>query len=277
MVISLQQYVADMVTLESQIEEALNRRLEEVKDHAEVASAVKRFHTMVKGQRRALQARLSELDGGGATPGGTIAPSPFSTATRISSSGKTWAVSNALHEIYTAFTHAALSYAMLHAAAHRLYDLATAEDLATQHMKRYAGAAQEIHQLIADVVSWELSKDGQECRCVCDVCGLGLCICASHGADELLQAWGDQSGPYPRKGGLLLQAPRAGSAAARLGLRNGDIIIAADGQEVRSWRELYAGIAKHKPGEEVLLRVRRGVDEPMDVAVTRLEDLPPRV
>ena len=167
------------------------------------------------------------------------------------------------------FTHATLGYAMLHAVAHRFYDPATAEDLATQHMESYAGAAQEIHQLIADVVLWELSNDGQECQCVCDACGLGLCACASHGADELLKAWGDESGPAPRKGGLLVQAPRVNSAATRLGLRYGDIIIAADGQEVRSWRELYAGITKHNPGEEVQLRIRRGADGPMDVTVTR--------
>ena len=274
---TLHDYVADMALLEGQIEAALDRRRSEVSDHPEAADAVERFHAMAKSQKEAMETRLQTIGGAESNFNGTIAAIPLDTAGNVRREAAPRHVATVLHEIYTSFTHAVLGYAMLHAVAHRLYDLATAEDLATQHMKSYAGAAQEIHQLIGDVVSWELSKDGRECQCVCDVCSLGLCICASHGADELLQAWGDESGPSPRKGGLLLQAPRAGSAAARPGLRYGDIITAADGQEVRSWRELYAGIAKHKPGEEVLLRVRRGVDEPMDVAVMRLEDPPPRV
>ena len=264
----LRQYVADMVALEGQIEAALDRRRSEVSGHPEATHAVKRFHAMVKSQKEAMETRLQSMDGAESSFNRAIATISLDTAGNFHGEGAPRHVATVLHEIHTLFTHAVLGYAILHAVAHRLYDLATAEDLATQHMKSYAGAAQEIHQLIADVVSWELSKDGQECRCVCDVCDLGLCICASHGADELLRAGGDESGPSPRKGGFLMQAPRAGSVAVRLGLRYGDIIIAADGQEVRSWRELYAAIANHKPGEEVLLRVRRGVDEAMKVAVT---------
>ena len=274
---TLHDYVADTVLLEGQIEVALDRRRLEVSGHPEAADAVERFHAMAKSQKEAMETRLQSIGGAESSFNGTIAAIALETTGSVHGEGAPWHVATVLHEIYTLFTHAVFGYNMLHTVAHRSYDLATAEDLATQHMKSYAGAAREIHQLIADVVCWELSNDGQECRCVCDVCGLGLCRCASHSADELLQAWGDESGPSPKKGGLLLQAPRAGSAAARPGLRYGDIIIAADGQEVRSWRELHAGIAKHKPGEDVLLRVRRGVDEPMDVAVTRLEDPPPRV
>ena len=49
----LQQRVKDMVVLERQIQEALDQRLREVQKQAEAAEAVKRFQTMVKGQREA--------------------------------------------------------------------------------------------------------------------------------------------------------------------------------------------------------------------------------
>ena len=135
---------------------------------------------MAKSQKESMETRLQSAGEAGSSSIGTVAAIAFDTASSAHGEGAPRHVATVLHEIYTLFTHAVLGYSMLHAAAHRVYDLTTAEDLATQHMKGYAAAAQEIHQLIADVVCWELSNDGQECRCVCDVCGLGLCICASH-------------------------------------------------------------------------------------------------
>ena len=189
---TLHDYVADMTLLEGQIEAALGRRSSEVSGHPEAADAVERFHAMAKSQKESMETRLQSAGEAGSSSIGTVAAIAFDTASSAHGEGAPRHVATVLHEIYTLFTHAVLGYSMLHAAAHRVYDLTTAEDLATQHMKGYAAAAQEIHQLIADVVCWELSNDGQECRCVCDVCGLGLCICASHSADELLQAWGDE-------------------------------------------------------------------------------------
>jgi S1-C subfamily serine protease len=48
-----------------------------------------------------------------------------------------------------------------------------------------------------------------------------------------------------------------GSPAARAGLRKGDVIIAYDGVELAAWRELTERIAGGKPGDSVVLTIRR--------------------
>ena len=48
-----------------------------------------------------------------------------------------------------------------------------------------------------------------------------------------------------------------GSPAARAGLRKGDVIIAYDGVELAAWRELTERIAAGKPGDSVVLTIRR--------------------
>jgi S1-C subfamily serine protease len=47
------------------------------------------------------------------------------------------------------------------------------------------------------------------------------------------------------------------SPAARAGMRDGDIVVAVDGQEVRSSPELLAAIRRHEPGDQIRLRVAR--------------------
>lgn len=64
----------------------------------------------------------------------------------------------ALRDDYTAFNHAAISYAMLHSTAHALGAMSTME-IADRHMRDYARAAQEINQVIADVVVYELRDE----------------------------------------------------------------------------------------------------------------------
>ena len=53
----LGQLVADMVALEHQIEGAFDQWLQKVQGHAEGAMVLRRFQTVVKDQREALQAR----------------------------------------------------------------------------------------------------------------------------------------------------------------------------------------------------------------------------
>jgi hypothetical protein len=67
-------YVGDMVALESHIEEALDRQLDEVKDDQTASAAVQTFHDMVKQHRDTLRALQEEV---GSTPGNPIkAPGP---------------------------------------------------------------------------------------------------------------------------------------------------------------------------------------------------------
>ena len=49
----------------------------------------------------------------------------------------------------------------------------------------------------------------------------------------------------------------AGSPAAKAGLRKGDVVVAYDGVELSAWRELTERIAAGKPGDTVVLTIRR--------------------
>ena len=213
---TLQQYVEDMVALESQIEAMLARSSQAVMAHPSTTAAVGRFHLMVKGQRDALRAHLQSIGSNGGSSA-NIAPTQLEIAAVPDGQVGAQALSMALQDIYATFNRAAFGYAMLHARAHRFFDRATA-DLAEQHLRGYAEAAQAINRLIADVVVWELYQAGQECQCQCPSCGLGVCVCAPHGTETIELAWRETS-PSTAEAGVSVRPPRANSAAAQANLR----------------------------------------------------------
>lgn len=60
------------------------------------------------------------------------------------------------------------------------------------------------------------------------------------------------------RGGIAVQATLRGGPAARAGIRAGDVILSINGRRVTNLRALHAEIAKHKPGNIVLVRIARG-------------------
>jgi hypothetical protein len=156
---TVQQYVGDMVALEGHIEEALDGQLKENPEHARAAEALRRFHTTVRGNRDSLKAHLKELGGSESSPIKSAVAAIFGMAAGAVNLIRTEKLSKSLRDDYTAFNHAAISYAMLHTTAHALGHLPTME-IAERHLRSYAEAVQEINQLIADVVVWEFQKDG---------------------------------------------------------------------------------------------------------------------
>ena len=75
--------------------------------------------------------------------------------------------------------------------------------------------------------------------------------------------------PAPR--GVVVE-PVPGGPAARGGVQSNDIVVAADGQDVRTGAELQAAIFRHQPGEQLRLRVaRQGSTTPVDVTATLVE------
>ncbi len=52
-----------------------------------------------------------------------------------------------------------------------------------------------------------------------------------------------------------------GSAADKAGLKEGDIILEVDGEEVSLQNSLAKIIQEHKPGDKIVLRVLRGEQE----------------
>ena len=57
--------------------------------------------------------------------------------------------------------------------------------------------------------------------------------------------------------GMLIQTMKTGGPAARAGLRVGDVIIAVDGEETRDQMTFGPLMTSHKPGDKVILRLRR--------------------
>lgn len=74
----------------------------------------------------------------------------------------------------------------------------------------------------------------------------------------------------PAERGVAVQVVSNGPAA-RAGLRDGDIIIAIDGREIRSVPELQSAIRAHRPNEQIRLRVQRQPGNPIEITATLVE------
>jgi ferritin-like metal-binding protein YciE len=155
---TIQQYVGDMLALESHIEEAMDGQLKEVKNHPRATELVNRFHSMVKSHREAMRAHLDSLGGSEPSPIKEAVADMFGMAAGLINNMRTRGEAKALRDDYTAFNHAAISYSMLHAAAHALGSPMTMQ-IADRHLRDYARAAQDINQVIADVVVYELRDE----------------------------------------------------------------------------------------------------------------------
>ena len=64
-----------------------------------------------------------------------------------------------------------------------------------------------------------------------------------------------------------------GGAAAAAGIRDGDVITAVDGTEVKEAQQLLALLAMHRPGDVVQATFRRAAGAPSTVPIT-LGELP---
>jgi ferritin-like metal-binding protein YciE len=160
---TVQDYVGDMVSLESHIEEALDRQLKEVQDHPGALAAVQRFHDMVKHNRDHMTAVQDDIGTTGGNPIAKAGSAVLGAAAGMIDKVRSEAVSKALRDDYTAFNLAAVSYAMLHTTSSGLGFPKIAE-VCEEHLRAYASAIQEINHLIPDVVAWELEKDGHAVR-----------------------------------------------------------------------------------------------------------------
>lgn len=258
----LRQGLDSMIALESLLEGSLSRFPADVKGYLEAPTVIGRLHSLVTGQREALQTHLGELGQADIPPIGSAISAAFEAPSKTQGGKQGEEAIATLRTLATAFTQTAFGYAVLHALAHRSYEVATA-DLADQHRRNYLGAAQAIHQAVGDVAVQELQEAGHTCRCECPSCSPGICLCWHVHVDP------DVTGLGAPTEGIVVRAPRTESNAARAGLRHGDVILAVDGREVRSYQDMLDRMRDHEPGEEVTLRVRRGTGEPQELVVSR--------
>jgi len=156
---AMKRYVGDMLAIETHMEERMDGRLRQSLQHPAAAEAVRRFHNIIKGQRESLRAHLTLLGEGEHPPLEDAVSRLLGTAAGALDQVRLESVAEVLRDDYVAFNRAAIGYAMLHAAAHALDHMETME-IADRHLRFYAGAVQEINQLVPDVVVWELEKAG---------------------------------------------------------------------------------------------------------------------
>lgn len=258
--------VMELLALESDLEVALGPQRHAMHAYPEAAGAVERFHAMIKGQRDALRSYL-ESRGERADPTASV------VRVVVGDGPHPQVVSDILRNDYTAFTYAAISYAMLFELALRLYDPALRE-LAPKHLHGYTEAALTINQLIISTVADELAAVGLECRCVCPMCSIGACGCVSLGNATLSAAWHETAPAGEAPPGFPLQQPRSGSPLALAGVRGGDRLLEVDGQRVDSIGEIQAAIRKHPIGDDVHFLLQRGSTSTQEIQVEHVGDYP---
>jgi len=277
------EYISRMIGVEGQILAAIAPISKSLKEHPGSTALLGRLNTMAEDHIEGWRIRMM----------GIGAPDPRTTVTVGSPSvapvglSERLAPSTALQVLYTLIGQATFGYSVLHVLAHRQCDSywggieeGSTADTAEAYLKDYAQAVEILHTLVSDVTVWELSRDGLECRCVCPSCGLGICMCGSHGTAMLMDLWRAAMDPTPPEAGLsMLSPPRLASVALRAGLDRGDSIVGLDGrqigggpnlaQNISEWtQKLGKVIAGPEAEEKVRLSVRRPSGKIQDVLVS---------
>jgi len=73
--------------------------------------------------------------------------------------------------------------------------------------------------------------------------------------------------PNPAKDGVLLEAVLEGSPAEKAGIRGGDVLLEFGGERITVLEEFEAALRRHRPGDRVKVKVRRG-DQVVETEVT---------
>jgi ferritin-like metal-binding protein YciE len=154
-------YVGDMAALESHIEEALDRQLNEVTDDPVALAAVQDFHDTIKEHRDTLKALEEETGKTIGSPIKEAGSALLGKAAGIIDLVRTEGISKSLRDDYAAFSLAAIGYSMLHTTATALGNQRVAS-LAERHLQDHARAIMRINEIMPGVVIRELQKDGHQ-------------------------------------------------------------------------------------------------------------------
>ena len=251
----------EMVAFETELAAKLEEEEQVLQPYPEALSTIEGFRQMVGAQRDRMAAYLESIGVKGRVPSGFTFPSGAGAA-------------GALRRVSVAFSHGAVSYAMLVEMAFRLYE-PSLRKIAPEHLKGYARATSAVNGLLPTVVARELSQEGLHCACVCPMCGAGACGCVAVGTAIVMTAWQEATVPAPALPGFSLQPPRPESELARAGIQGGERLLAMDGNEVHSIWDIQGAFRKHVIGEEVRLLVQRESDAAREVVVRHVSDYPP--
>lgn len=244
---TLLSHLANMIALETAIEQRLEELIPDVAGHAGTSRLIAELRTSSSDHRQALELRLASLGG---------------YESHNSPDALAFLASTALQEVYGLCSEALIGYALLGSLSSRsrdsnsIADEGTSMHLAIQHTDDYVRAIQDISRQINDVLLWELDRDGVECQCLCPSCSVGICLCAAWWRDVLSEAW-SEAGPINSDIGIYIQEPKKGSAATQAGLVRGDVILTVNGDEIVSSGDIQRALRDCPPGEAIQLTVRR--------------------
>jgi hypothetical protein len=256
--------VAELVAFESEMAGRLERAQQLFSGHPDAFATIQRLRPMVQTHRDQLATYLK--DSGGSGPSGELT-SPQAASREAN------ALSEVLRDLCLALHHLALSYAMLHEVAARLYEPRLRE-IAPEYLKAHADAALSTARLLPGVVAWQLARDGLHCACTCAMCGVGACGCVAWATESLIDAWRDAAPTESEPPGFVLQPPRPGSELARAGVQGGELVLAVDGQQVHGRVEVQAALRKRMLGDEVRFLTQRGSESPRELIVQHAGDYP---
>jgi hypothetical protein len=249
--------LVELVALETGIVESLSAWDAVVGDRGAAAEAIAGMRMAAASRRDALERRIGLI---GAGNRGRIEPA--------SVPGPPASPSDALRQAASFALGAAYTYEAVYLAARLGYDYDTC-DLLEAHLADCVVGNAAAWRAFPHAAARELADVGATCTCRCPMCSIGLCGCirATLAMTEL--GWTGHE-PEPARGLLLQSPPRPGSQLAEAGLRQGDRVLAVDGDEVGENADVQAALRRREVGQEARLGVERPTGERIEITVRRV-------
>lgn len=134
---------------------------------------------------------------------------------------ETAAASEAIQAAFGAVSNAGAAATALFTTARLMYHGAVCT-FADGRSQGYAATSKALHDLLPQVVAWELREAGMYCQCICPMCGLGTCGCIWASLHTIAVAWNRPGLPGPDERGSCSDLRRGPGASSRTpACRNG--------------------------------------------------------
>ncbi|HYH11990.1 MAG TPA: hypothetical protein VD789_06505 [Thermomicrobiales bacterium] len=151
-------WIGDIVALVGHVEEALDHQIKLKSERANLTTTIQRFHDTVRDDKQRVTAYQEQY---GSTAGNPVIEKGselLGKAAGVIDQIRKDDVAKALRDDFTAFSHVAIAYSMLHATAMAYNDSAT-EAFAGEGLRTYAGLAQQVNQVISEAVVADLENN----------------------------------------------------------------------------------------------------------------------
>ncbi len=164
--------VSALVATERAIEEAIDRQADVMLSHPLLHASLRAIEADSRDQRRTLE---DHLRGQGVEPAADLRL----PITRLLADPPREPV-RVVSTFCAACSFAVTEYSALIELALRLYE-PNLREIAPRHLSTYTKALRLLTCLCPSVVVGELHRQGQDCRCICPMCSIGICGCTAAG------------------------------------------------------------------------------------------------